>query len=57
MMTDSKELIAVWCDGTWCELDELSYMTHMSDDFTYVDVSGMNEYEIESAVTEAVNHG
>lgn len=26
-------LIALWPDGTWCEIAELNEMGHMSDDF------------------------
>jgi len=25
--------ICVWADGTWCWLDEVNEMTHMSDDY------------------------
>ena len=33
MDNNNSELVAVWGDGTWCFMDELSGMSHMSDDF------------------------
>lgn len=27
----------VWPDGTWCEHDELSQMTHMGDDYGIIE--------------------
>lgn len=29
----SNQFISVWADGSWCYDDELSEMTHKSDDF------------------------
>lgn len=31
--------ICYWCEGTWCDISELGYMTHMSDDYTIIEVS------------------
>jgi hypothetical protein len=31
-------LVAEWPDGTWCDLDEISGMTHMSDDYQIMHV-------------------
>lgn len=32
-MKITSDDIVVWSDGTWCYGDELSQMTHMSDDY------------------------
>jgi hypothetical protein len=39
------EYIYVWCDGTWCEEDELEEMSHMSDDYAKVTVYEHETYE------------
>ena len=31
---DSKWIIAEWPDGTWCELNEIREMRHLSDDYS-----------------------
>ena len=37
--------VALWPDGTWCELDELESMTHMSDDYMFVEPYLISDYE------------
>lgn len=45
--------VIIWADGTWCYDDELSEMTHMSDDYeTHHVPEDFTEYEIECLVTE-----
>lgn len=39
----SNDDVVVWADGTWCFGDELSQMTHLSDDY-YVLECGTDEY-------------
>ena len=33
LCAEEEWLIAEWPDGTWCDLDQLHEMTHMSDDY------------------------
>lgn len=33
------EMIHLWPDGTWCFMDELREMTHMSDDYRTIPYS------------------
>lgn len=30
--------IAVWCDGTWCDVDDLAEYSFMSDDYHIAEV-------------------
>ena len=33
---ESYEMVAEWADGTWCFMDEMNQMNHMSDDFQVI---------------------
>lgn len=37
--------IHIWPDGTYCEPEELSQMTHMSDDFATIETNADVEVE------------
>jgi hypothetical protein len=38
--------ICLWADGTWCYGDELSQMTHMSDDYVVVPSQSERWFEL-----------
>lgn len=44
MKAMGSEDLCVWADGTWCYVEELETMTHMSDDFRIVPIDSP-EYE------------
>lgn len=46
--------VVYWVDGTWCDLDEVGQYTHLSDDFSYLDLPwDMSDAEVEHAVSAA----
>jgi hypothetical protein len=46
---------AVWPNGSFCELDEVHEMTHLSDDYTVAEIDAETAEEIELAVEHIVN--
>jgi predicted transglutaminase-like protease len=44
------EFICVWSNGTWCYEEEVESMTHLSDDYYWIDASAIEN--IEEFVTE-----
>lgn len=37
--------IAVWPDGTWCDMYEVNQMTHLSDDYAVYSVDSVDAAE------------
>lgn len=46
---------AIWPNGSFCELDEVHEMTHLSDDYTVADIEAETDEEIELTVQRLVN--
>lgn len=45
--------ICYWPNGIWCEPSEVGQMTHLSDDFTFIEVDDdLDEEGIEQLVQE-----
>lgn len=47
--------IYYWVNGTWCDKCDLPYMNHLSDDFSWFEVSfEMSDEDIDRIVAEKI---